>query len=91
MCFYQVSEANPTNGRETYAYLQFSRLFKLLIVTLAFQATICGKHDILDIAVDIFLPGSQPGNFVIMTDTTPLVALWGRRNGRSTHAAPCPT
>ena len=63
------------------AYNKFPGLFKLASITLPLPRTGSRQEDIFDLLVDILLPGSEPGDGIIMLNRPPLsrnVGYWHR-------------
>ena len=56
--------------------LEFARLFELLVIALSLDVRVCSQHDILVVAVDVFLPHGEPSTLLIVLDLLPLVPIW---------------
>ncbi len=74
MCFCPVSTLGEY-GIQSITNLEFPSFLELLIIALALDIGIRSEHNILVSIVNIFLPHSEPGAFLVMFDLFPLVTL----------------
>jgi hypothetical protein len=68
-------------NKET-THLESARLFELFQVRLTLERRAGREEDVFDVLVDVFLPGREPGDVVVVHDVLPLVALGRLRDRR---------
>lgn len=74
--------ADRREGKKEKTHLEGARLFELFQVRLALERRAGREENVFDVLVDVFLPGREPRDVVVVHDVLPLVALGRLRDRR---------